>query len=117
MLFFFFFFFFICFIFSLSLFPKFIVCLTDLNGPLKKGFWIQSPPVSNHLQQITIFNLYHCLFVLRLNIPVNNFFSHVGTEPTLPGLNQYCRELMCLAQGHNTVPLVGIEPRTSLFGV
>ena len=24
---------------------------------------------------------------------------------------------MCLAQGHNTVPLVGIEPRTSRFGV
>ena len=26
-----------------------------------------------------------CLFVLRLNVPVNNFFSHVGTEPPLPG--------------------------------
>ena len=38
-------------------------------------------------------------------------------EPTLPVLNQYCRELMCLAQGHNTVTHVGIEPRTSLFGV
>ena len=24
---------------------------------------------------------------------------------------------MCLAQGHNTVPPVGIEPRTSRFGV
>ena len=24
---------------------------------------------------------------------------------------------MCLAQGHNTVTLVGIEPRTSRFGV
>ena len=53
------------------------------------------------------------LFVLRLNVPVNNFFSHVGTEPTLPGFNQYFRELMCLAQGYNTVTLVGIEPRTS----
>ena len=30
--------------------------------------------------------------------------------------DQYCRELMCLAQGHNTVPLVGIEARTSQFG-
>ena len=25
------------------------------------------------------------LVVLRLNVPVNNFFSHVGTEPSLPG--------------------------------
>ena len=33
-------------------------------------------------------------------------------EPTLPGFNQYCSELMCLAQGHNTVTPVGIEPRT-----
>ena len=33
------------------------------------------------------------------------------------GFNQYCRELMCLSQGHNTVPLVGIEPRTSRFRV
>ena len=55
-----------------------------------------------------------CLCVLRLNVPVNNF-SHVGTETTLPVFNQYCRELMCLAQGHNTMQLVGIEPRTSQF--
>ena len=37
------------------------------------------------------------VFVLSLNVPVNTFFSHVGTEPTLPGFNQYSREL-CLAQ-------------------
>ena len=30
--------------------------------------------------------------------PSQQFFSHVGTEPTLPGFNQYFRELMCLAQ-------------------
>ena len=35
----------------------------------------------------------------------------------LPGFNQYCRELMCLAQGHNTMTPVGIEPRTSRFRV
>ena len=64
--------------------------------------------------------LYFVLFLLRLNVPVNNlhvlhaqFFSHVGTEPTLPGYNQNYRELMCLAKGHNTVPPVGIEPMTS----
>ena len=45
------------------------------------------------------------------------FFSHVKMDPTLPGFNQYCRELMCLAQGHNKVTHVGIETRTSLFGV
>ena len=33
----------------------------------------------------------------------------------LPGFNQYCREFMCLAQGHNTVTPVGIEPL--YFGV
>ena len=27
-------------------------------------------------------------FLLRLYVPVNIFFSHDGTEPTLPGLNQ-----------------------------
>ena len=26
---------------------------------------------------------------LRFNVPVNNFFSHVGTEPPLPGYYQY----------------------------
>ena len=57
------------------------------------------------------------VFVLGLNVPVNIFFSHVGTEHTLPGFNRYCRELMCLAQGHITVTPVGIEPRTSRFGV
>ena len=49
--------------------------------------------------------------------PSQQFFTHAGTEPTLPGFNQYCRGLMCLAQGHNTVTLVGIDPRTSRFGV
>ena len=48
-----------------------------------------------------------CLFVLRLDVPVNNFSVMSGRSQL------YCRELMCLAQGHNTVTLVGIEP----FGV
>ena len=30
-----------------------------------------------------------CLFGLRLYVPVNNFFSNVGTEPPLPGYYQY----------------------------
>ena len=56
-------------------------------------------------------------FCFTLNVPVNNFSVNVGTEPTLPGFNKYSRELMCLAQGRNTVTLAGIEPRTSRFGV
>ena len=62
--------------------------------------------------------LFVCLFVcVEAERHSQHFFSHVGMEPTHPGLNQYCRELMCLAQGHNTVTLVGNEPRTSRFGV
>ena len=46
--------------------------------------------------------LYHkilvfCLFGFWLKIPFNIFFSHVGTEPTLPGFNRYCRELINLS--------------------
>ena len=44
-----------------------------------------------------------CLFILRLNILVNNFL-------TFPMYNQYFRKLMYVAQGHNTVPPVGVEP-------
>ena len=56
-------------------------------------------------------------FCTEASPPSQHFFSHVGTESMLPGFNQYCRELMCLAQGHNMVPPVGIESRTSRFGV
>ena len=55
--------------------------------------------------------------VLRLNVPVNNFSVMLGRSQFLLGINQYCRELMCLAQGHNTVTPVGIKTRTSRFGV
>ena len=63
------------------------------------------------------FNTFHFFLCIEAECPSQQFFSHVRTEPTLPGFNQYCRESMCLAQGHNTVPLVGIEPRTSQCGV
>ena len=66
------------------------------------------------LSEKLILMLYICLFVcIEAKCPSQQFFSHVGTEPTLPGFNKYCRELMCLAQKHNTVTPVGIEPRTS----
>ena len=55
--------------------------------------------------------------VLRFNVPVNNFSVMLGRNHRFLGINQYFRELMCLAQEDNRVTLVGIEPRTSRFGV
>ena len=49
------------------------------------------------------------LFVLMFNVPVNNFSVMSGRSHRFLGFNQYSRELMCLAQEHNTVTLVGIE--------
>ena len=51
-----------------------------------------------------------CFFVLRFNVPVNNFSVMSGRSQCFQGINQYCGELMCLAQRHSTVPCVGIEP-------
>ena len=44
-------------------------------------------------------NCFVCLFVLRLNVPVNNF-SVMSGQPTLLGFNQYCKELMCSRTQH-----------------
>ena len=47
-----------------------------------------------------------CLFdYLR---PSQQSFSYVETG--LPGLNQYQARINCLAQGHNAVTLMGLEP-------
>ena len=48
-----------------------------------------------------------CLFVLRLNIKVNNFSVMSGRS-----YYQYLRGVECLAQGHNMAE-VGFEPLTS----
>ena len=49
--------------------------------------------------------------------PSQQFFSHVGREPPLPGYYQYFSGSKCVfAQGHNTAD-VRIEPPTSRFGV
>ena len=64
-------------------------------------------------------HIYTCTFTrIERNtlIPVNNF-SVMSDGATLLGFDQYCRKLMCLAQGHNPVTPVGIEPRTSRIGV
>ena len=51
-----------------------------------------------------------CLFGLRLYIPVNNFSVKAGH---FPELNQYsAMKIKCLAQGHDTTPLVRFEPPT-----
>ena len=57
-----------------------------------------------------------CLFVLRLNVPVNNFSVMSGRSHRFLGINKYFRGVKCLAQGHNTAA-VGIEPPTSRSGV
>ena len=70
------------------------------------------------LQNVDLIESWMIYFCVEAYHPRQQLFSHVGTEPTLPGFNQYCRELMCLAQGHNTMSPVGIEPGpTSRFGV
>ena len=42
--------------------------------------------------------------------PSQQFFSHVGTEPPLPGYYQYFWGVKCLAQRHITAD-IGFEPR------
>ena len=42
--------------------------------------------------------------------PSQQFFSYVGKS--LPGFTSTKQGLMCLAQGNNTVPLVGLELAT-----
>ena len=69
----------------------------------------------SHLVEAKLFVCFFvCVEALR---PSQQFFRHVGTETTLPGFNQFCRDLTCLAQGHNTMTPVEIEPRTSRFRV
>ena len=55
-------------------------------------------------------------FVLRLNVPVNNFSVMSGWSHRFLGINQYFRGVKGLAQGHNTAA-VGFEPPTSRSGV
>ena len=55
--------------------------------------------------------VFNCLFVLRLNVPVNNFSVMSGWSPALPGFNQYCRS--CSRTQHDDA----CGDRTSRFGV
>ena len=50
------------------------------------------------------------MFNLILYIPVNIFFCFVGMG--LPSFTSTKHGFMCLAQGNNTVPPVGLEPTT-----
>ena len=61
--------------------------------------------------------LWFCFFVcVEVKHPSQQFFSHVGTEPPLPGYYQDFWRVKCLAQGHNTAE-VGFELPTSRSGV
>ena len=46
--------------------------------------------------------LFVCLFVLRLNVPVNNFSVMSGRSKRFLGLTSTVGR-MCLAEGHNTM--------------
>ena len=48
-----------------------------------------------------------CLFVLRFNIPVNNFSVMSGHSHHFTSIKQYSRELMGISQGHNMVTYSG----------
>ena len=50
------------------------------------------------------------------NVLINNFFSHVGTEPLPPWYYQYFWGVKWLAQGHNTAE-VNFQPPTCRSGV
>ena len=56
--------------------------------------------------------LFVCLFVLMLYVPVNNFSVMSGHVPVFLGWACSWQRIKCLAQGHNTVPLVSLEPAT-----
>ena len=58
------------------------------------------------------FNNTMCEFVLRLNVPVNNFSVMSGRSQASWVINHYFRGVKCLAQGHNT-EAVGFEPPTA----
>ena len=66
-----------------------------------------------HILQNIQYSKIFTLFVLRFN----NFSIMLERSHRLLGFKQYSEELMCLAHGHNTVPAMMIEPRTSRFGV
>ena len=50
-----------------------------------------------------------CVDALRSS---QQFFSHVGMFSCLPGLTSIKQRIKCLAEGHNTVPLVSLELAT-----
>ena len=54
-------------------------------------FILPIPTYPKKLPQPKILFQFVCLFVcVEAYIPSQHFFSHVWTEPTLPGFNQYC---------------------------
>ena len=66
--------------------------------------------LTNPLEATEIVDNYGGLFDLILYIPVNNLSVMSGW--VFLGLTSTKLGLMCLAQGHNTVTLVKLEPAT-----
>ena len=71
---------------------------------IKFYFKIQCTPFITHL---IISQIWIDFVFLR---PSQQFFSHVGMGP--PGLISTKQRIKCLAQGHNAVALVRLEPAT-----
>ena len=55
------------------------------------------------------------LFDLRFTVPFNIFSVISGRRHRVLGINRDFGELMLLVQGHNAIPRVGIELKTSQF--
>ena len=59
----------------------------------------------------------HLFVFVKAECPSKHIFSHVRTEPPIPGYYQYFSGSKCVfGQGHNTAE-GGIEPPTSRSGV
>ena len=54
---------------------------------------------------------------LILNVPVNNFSLMLGRSHRFLGITSTFWRMKCLAQGHNKVTRVRIEPPTSRSGI
>ena len=80
-----------------------VVILSILYYKLPVG-----PTIPRHIaERCKIEKDFICLFVFRLNVPVNNFSAMSGWSQLYLGLTSIVGS-QCLAQGHNTMTLVGI---------
>ena len=75
------------------------------------NFFFALPFCHSQNSIIEISNDFVCLFVLMLNVPVNNFSVMTGRSHCFLSFTSIFWEYFnCLAQGHNTA-VVGFQPR------